>query len=324
MMLQNFRFARYRFTYTVLEPLRLPPYKGNTFRSRFEYILRDITCIGDTEACKTTCQSPNQCIYARCFETALPDDNPILGDQQFAPHPFILEPPRTGKLEYAPDDTLTCDLILIGEAIDLLPWTVFTFDQIGRARIGVRGERGRCRLESVESLPAGEDNAPEPIYTAENQMLTGNGLILRPDDVIRTAPPVANRVELEFLTPTSINSVGHWTGDLRFGHFIRNLLHRIRLLSYFHCGEDLDLNVDTANLFKAADTVAHESQLRWVQADRWSRRAASTPMGGFIGKIRYSGNLTLFLPFIFLGAHLHIGHHTALGYGQYRVRGVAV
>ena len=322
-MLQNFRFARYRFTYTVQEPLRLPPYKGNVFRSRFEYILRDITCIDDIEGCETTCQSADQCIYAKCFQIPVPEDNLLLRDQQFAPPPFVLEPPRTGKLEYTPDDTLTCDLILIGEAIDLLPWMVFTFDQIGKKRIGVRGERGRCQLDSVESLPARENETPQTVYTAETQMLTGKKLIIRPDDVILIAPPVTNRIALEFLTPTSIKSSGHWTGDLRFGHFIRHLFRRIRLLNYFHCGEDLDLDVDTTNLFKIADTVTHESHLRWVQTDCRSRRkTASTPMGGFIGKIRYSGDLTPFLPFILLGEHLHIGHHTALGYGQYRIKGV--
>ena len=323
-MLQNFRFARYRFTYTVLEPLRLPPYKGNVFRSRFGYALRDITCMGDAEACETACQFPDKCVYSRCFETPVPDDSPLLRGQTFAPHPFVLEPPGSGKLEYVPDDTLVCDLILVGEAINLLPWMVFTFDQMGKKRMGLRGERGRCRLESVESLPAGEDDVPETIYTAETQMLTGEGLILRPADVMAyTDRHVVNGVEIDFRTPTSIKVAGRWTSDLRFEHFIRNLLRRIRLLSYFHCGEDLD--VDAASLLKAADGVTHESHLRWFRADRWSHRSgASVPMGGFIGKIRYRGDLTLFLPFVFLGAHLHIGHHTAFGYGQYRVRGVAM
>ena len=81
--------------------------------------------------------------------------------------------------------------------------------------------------------------------------------------------------------------------------------------------------MDAADLFKAADTVRHESHLRWVRADRWSHRAeASVPMGGFVGRIRFTGNLTPFLPFISLGVHLHIGHHTAFGYGQYRLRGI--
>ena len=321
MMLQNFRFARYCFTYIVQEPLKLPQYKGNVFGSRFGHTLRNITCIGDTDACETQCQFPDRCVYSKCFETPVPEDSPVLSGQPFAPHPFILEPPRTGKLAYAPGDTFACNLILIGEAINLLPWMVFTFDQIGKKRIGLRGERGRCRLDSVESLPVSEDDPPQMIYTAESQMLTGEGIILHPDDVMCAVPNVAHGIELEFLTPTSIKVAGRWTSDLRFAHFTRDLLCRIRLLSYFHCGEDLD--VDAPGLLKAADYVTHESNLRWFGSDRRSHDAESSmPVGGFVGSICFKGNLTPFLPFIYLGEYLHIGHHTALGYGQYRLRGI--
>ena len=320
-MLQNFRFARYRFTYTVLEPLRLPQYKGNVFGNGFRYTLRDITCLGDTDQCDTQCQLADQCVYARCFETRVPDKRPILHNQPGAPYPFVLEPPRTGKLEYAPGDTLVCNLILIGEAINLLPWMVFTFNEVGKRRIGLRDKRGKCLLEKVESLAARGNGQHRTVYTAETQMSTEKSLILRPDGVMRTAPNVAHRIELEFLTPTNIKGTGHWASDLRFEHFIGDLLRRIRFLSYFHCGEDLD--VDTSVLRKAANSVMHESHLRWFGSDRRSHRAeSSTLVGGFIGTIRYRGNLTPFLPFIHLGEYLHIGPYTALGYGQYRLRGI--
>ena len=321
MMLQNFRFARYCFTYIVQEPLKLPQYKGNVFGSRFGHTLRDISCIGDTDQCDIQCQLPGQCVYARCFETPVPDESPILRGQPFAPHPFVLEPPRTGKLEYAPGDTLVCNLILIGDSINLLPWMVFTFNEVGKRRIGLRGKRGRCLLEKVESLPASRNDQHQTIYTGETQMLMGEGLILRPDDVIVAAPNVAHRIELEFLTPTSIKVAGRWTSDLRFEHLIRDLLCRIRLLSYFHCGEDLD--VDAPGLLKAADSVTHESHLRWFGSNRRSHEAGSSmPVGGFVGSICFKGNLTPFLPFIYLGEYLHIGHHTTSGGGQYRLRGI--
>ena len=216
---------------------------------------------------------------------------------------------------------LACDLILIGEAINLLPWIVFTFNEVGKKRIGLPGERGRCSLDSVESLSVHEGCQPQTIYTAETQMLTGEGLILRPDDVMQTAPHTANRIELEFLTPTSIKVAGHWTSDLQFEHLIRDLLCRIRLLSYFHCGEDID--VDAPGLLKAADSVTHESHLRWFGSDSRSHEAGSSmPVGGFVGSICFKGNLTPFLPFISLGEYLHIGHHTTSGGGQYRLRGI--
>ena len=242
----------------------------------------------------------------------------MLRGQPFAPHPFILQPPRTGKLEYALGDTFACNMILIGEAINLLPWMVFTFDQIGKRRVGIRGERGQCQLEKVESLPAYGNHEPQTIYTVETEMLTDDGLMLRLDDVMDNAPDITDAIELEFITHTSIKVNGKWTSHLTFEHFLRNLLRRIRFLSYFHCGEDLD--VDARALIEAASAVKHQSSFRWHRADRYSYRAEkSVPMGGFTGPIRFSGELEPFLPFIFLGEYLHIGHHTAFGHGQYRL-----
>ena len=317
-MLQNFRFARYRFTYTVQEPLKMPEYKGNVFRSRLGYILRGITCVRGARQCEKECQLPQQCVYSKCFETPVPDDSLILRGQPFAPHPFVLEPPRTEKLEYAPGDTFACNLVLIGEAINLLPWMVFTFHEMGKRRIGLQDQRGRCQLDKVESLPARGNHLCETIYTAETEMLTDEGLILRLADVMEDAPPVADVIELEFLTPTSIKVAAQWTSDLTFENLIRNLLRRIRFLSYFHCGEDLD--VDAPGLIESARSVTHEFRFHWRRKDRWSHRTERPiPMEGFVGKVRFAGELEPFLPFIFLGEYLHIGHHTAFGFGQYRL-----
>ena len=209
-------------------------------------------------------------------------------------------------------------MILIGEAINLLPWMVFTFDQIGKRRIGLRGERGQCQLEKVESLPAYGNHALQTIYTAETEMLTDDGLILRLDDVMENAPNITDTIELEFITHTSIKVNGKWTSHLTFENFLRNLLRRIRFLSYFHCGEDLD--VDARALIAAAGAVTHHPNFRWHRADRYSYRTEkSIPMDGFTGPIRFSGELEPFLPFIFLGEYLHIGHHTVFGHGQYRL-----
>ena len=245
----------------------------------------------------------------------------MLRSQPYAPHPFVLEPPHTGQSDYAPGDTITCNLTLIGEAINLLPWMVFTFDQIGKRRIGLQGKRGQCQLDTVESLPAQSSQSSQTIYTAKSEMLTDDGLILRRDDVMQAAPLITDEIELEFLTATSIKVDGRWTSQLTFEHLIRNLLRRIRFLSYFHCGEDLD--VDAPALIKAAGSVTHHLRLNWLRRDRYSYRTEkSVPMGGFIGKARFKGALEPFLPFIYLGEYLHIGHHTAFGFGQYRICGV--
>ena len=317
-MLPNFRFTRYHFTYTVQEPLKMPRHKGNLFRGQLGDTLRGITCVRDTRGCEQQCQFPEQCVYSKCFETPVPDNSLLLRNQPHAPHPFVLEPPRTGKRDYAPGDTFACNLVLIGEAIDLLPWMVLTFHEMGKRRIGIRGRRGQCQLDKVESLPTRGNHRYQTIYTAETETLTDEGLILRLADVMEDAPHATDAIELEFLTPTSIKIDRRWTSNLTFEHLIRNLLRRIRFLSYFHCGEDLD--VDAPGLIESARSIRHEFRFHWVRKDRYSHRTeTSIPMDGFIGVVRFKGNLEPFLPFILLGEYLHIGHHTAFGHGQYRL-----
>ena len=99
------------------------------------------------------------------------------------------------------------------------------------------------------------------------------------------APHDTDAIELEFLTPTSIKVNGRWTSALTFEHLIRNLLRRIRFLSYFHCGEDLD--VDAPVLIDAACAIKYQSDLHWIRAgplvvscgefysDEWVYRAYS-------------------------------------------------
>ena len=209
-------------------------------------------------------------------------------------------------------------MLLIGDAINLLPWIVLTFHEIGKRRIGLRSKRGQCQLSKVQSLSARSEQQTQTIYTAETEMLADDGLILQLDDVMHGEPHTADAIELEFLTPTSIKVNGKWTSQLTFEHLVRNLLRRIRFLSYFHCGEDLD--VDAPALIKAASAVTHHLRLKWLRKDRYSYRTEkSVPMGGFVGKVCFEGELQPFLPFIYLGEYLHIGHHTAFGFGQYRL-----
>ena len=322
-MLKNFQFTHYRLTYTVQEPLKMSPYKGNIFRGQFGYLLRHIACIGDTGQCQQKCQHTDRCVYSKCFETPVPKDSPILRGQPYAPHPFILQPPHTTKKEYTPDDTFNCNITLIGEAINLLPWIVLTFHEMGKRRIGLRGARGQCLLRKVETLHADQNQSPQTIYTADTEMLTDEGIILNLDEIMHNHPEINDTIELEFITPTSIKVDGKWTNNLTFEHLIRNLLRRIRFLSYFHCGQDLE--VDASALIDAARALTHEPRFRWFKSNRYSYRAESTiPMDGFIGKVRYSGELEPFLPFIYLGKYLHIGHHTAFGYGQYRTNATSI
>ena len=130
---------------------------------------------------------------------------------------------------------------------------------------------------------------------------------------MQAAPHVTDEIELEFLTPTSIKVNKQWMrSHLTFEHLIRNLLRRIRFLSYFHCGEDLDVDApriesrlpapsDTDPIFAGIRCRPIFLPRREIHSDGWVYRV----------RFVFTGELEPFLPFIYLGEYLHIGHHTA-------------
>jgi hypothetical protein len=53
---------------------------------------------------------------------------------EHAPHPFVIEPPLDSRTRYAAGDVLVFVLVLVGRAIDYLPYFIFAFEQLGNDR----------------------------------------------------------------------------------------------------------------------------------------------------------------------------------------------
>ncbi|PIV22771.1 MAG: hypothetical protein COS40_05325 [Deltaproteobacteria bacterium CG03_land_8_20_14_0_80_45_14] len=121
------------------------------------------------------------------------------------------------------------------------------------------------------------------------------------------------------MTPTRLKYDGKLSPDLEFHILFRNLLRRISLLSYFHCGEEL--NLDFKGLIEEAkDVKVQKENLRWVDWERYSnRQETKMKMGGFIGSVTFTGNFKEFLPFLILGEYIHVGKGTSFGLGKYKI-----
>ncbi len=68
---------------------------------------------------------------------------------------------------------------------------------------------------------------------------------------------------LNFLTPTRIVYDSHLTIDLEFHVLIRQLLRRISLLSYFHCGIDTSAWDFKGIIEKSKEVIAKQRNLKW-------------------------------------------------------------
>jgi len=318
--LGHFQFARFQFILRVLDCINLPIYKGSTLRGGFGHAFKKVVCVKREKICET-CLLKSKCIYSYVFETPPPHDTSKMKKYPFAPHPFVITPPLEKNRTYRENDTLCFELTLIGKLIDFLPYFIYTFDELGK--MGIGQGKGKYHLEEVMAVNKADrtkekGKGPETIYDGKEKILQSNYKIITIEDVIssRLTP---DTLRLNFLTPTRLKFDGNLSSTLEFHILIRNLLRRISLLSYFHCGEEL--SIDFKGLIEEAKHVkVQKENLRWVDWERYSnRQETKMKMGGFIGSVTFEGDFEPFAPFLLLGQYIHVGKGTSFGLGKYEI-----
>ncbi|MCE8429905.1 MAG: hypothetical protein J5U19_16150 [Candidatus Methanoperedens sp.] len=90
--------------------------------SGMQYVLRGKKSVQDAHF-------RGKCAYSYVFETSVPHEEGKQQDRD-VPHPFIIEPPIDERRHYGIDDRLDFDLVLIGRAVDYMPFFIFAFEEI--------------------------------------------------------------------------------------------------------------------------------------------------------------------------------------------------
>ncbi|MGH8069627.1 MAG: CRISPR system precrRNA processing endoribonuclease RAMP protein Cas6 [Candidatus Entotheonellia bacterium] len=338
--------AKYRLVIRPRESLLLPEYKGSAFRGGFGHALRRVVCPFDDGRCYRGCIQPGRCVYSYVFETPLPEDiaaifAPIRGALD-APHPFVLEPPEEEKQHYSAHDRLAFHLILIGRAMEYLPYFLFSFDELGR--IGLGKGKGHFQLEGAFGVgPEGE----VVVYKGIERRFAGVGAPITLEEVARKVQGKMDEVEIEFLTPARLKYGHKLTSRLEFHILFRALLLRVSLLVLCHGDSGMlplpsgctvsalavaqyfyrDHRIDAAArrsiheaIEGAKDIAIDRSDLYWRDWERYSaRQDARMKLGGMVGSIKYRGALTNFLPYLLFGEYLHVGKNTSFGLGKMRL-----
>ncbi|PIP08439.1 MAG: hypothetical protein COX51_04395 [Syntrophobacteraceae bacterium CG23_combo_of_CG06-09_8_20_14_all_50_8] len=106
---------------------------------------------------------------------------------------------------------------------------------------------------------------------------------------------------------------------LPFHVLIRAALRRVSAL--FAAYGDGEPDLDYRGLVRRAQEITiEESHLHWFDWRRWSNRQDQEMlMGGLIGTVAYSGDLTEFIPLLHLCETLHLGKQTAFGLGKIKI-----
>lgn len=252
---------RFNPTLKAVSPITIPAYAGSTLRGGFGHAFKRVACTVRDKNCDV-CILKSRCIYSYVFETPPPHDSEILRKYEKAPHPFVIEPPLEDKRNYDIGETISFGLILLGRAIDHLPYFMLAFDELGRMGIG-KGS-GRYELAEVSS-----DN--RVIYEGKEKTLKNDLKPIALKDALGAQYQDARGVTVDFLTPTRIIVNEDLIVDLEFHHLVRSLLRRISTISYFHYGERLALDFNGL-IERALRVETVKRDLNWHDWERYSAR----------------------------------------------------
>ncbi len=306
-----FPWERFRFSIRATGLMVLPPYKGGVLRGAFGAALRDALCALLKKDC-TDCSLAARCGYARIFEPTPPPDFPDAGRFSSAPPPYVLIPPLDARQAIHPDEHLDFEVTLMGGALELFPYVLFAFEQLGKRGLG--RERGRYVIERVDMIRG--DHATM-VYDGETGMISG--MISPPDVDFPEEREDVGVVDLHLITPLRLKEKGKLATALAFPLFFERLAQRLTLLSRFY-GKNGQAPEFGPLLENARDIETESRDLFWYDWSRYSgRQKAVMKFGGLRGKVRFKGRLSPFLPWLRLGEQVNVGQNTTFGLGKYEM-----
>jgi hypothetical protein len=308
----NLSFSKFQFTLHPVGELRLPPYKGSAFRGAFMHQFRKTVCVTRLPEC-AGCILSGKCAYYSIFETENGAGTPrFLEKVRKIPHPFILEPPLDRRTLFTEGDPLTLNLILVGSAMDYLPYFIYTFEQMGTEGIKARGH---FQLDSVASVdPAG---ATKVIYEGRRKILTNGQHVLHGLDFQHEENPPREML-LSFITPTRLVYENRLTIDVTFPMLIAAITRRLTALESSFCAGGAYTESPVPPLPDGVDIVRRD--LKWHDWERYSNRQHTRmKMGGFVGELELSGEISLYYGLLRLGEFLHVGKGTSFGLGKFLI-----
>lgn len=300
------QLLRLQISLKSTEPVHLPGYKGGIIRGGFGLAFRKVSCPFPARICQE-CILRSRCVWSYVFDTPRPKESKILSRAENVPHPFVIEPPDDGRTYLIKEDTLDFNLILIGKALNYLPYFIYAFEKL--AEQGLGRPRAKFKLQGVY-----QNN--RLIYNPEKsaivQDITPETLNLNPTD------EKAKEIKIKFLTPTRIIYQGKICRRPQFHILIRALLRRIWLLSYFH---DQPVELDHKALITRAEKVSLKDAV--LAGEEWShfsrRQERLIEREGVTGWAIYQGEITPFLSYLYAGEALHIGKGTTFGMGKIKL-----
>jgi CRISPR-associated endoribonuclease Cas6 len=290
-MNQQFSFLRMRLQFEAREVVRFPAVTAsNAVRGALGWALH-----ADAN------------VYRAIFEPKQESgEGPSgLGD---LPRPFVLRASHLNGKTLAPGDTFHLDVHIFDATVVPTGILQQAFEKLAERGFGGAGGRaganGRAKLTAWQSLDLTGSVNPKP---RENMLqLVSNG------------QPV-HHLSVQFVTPTELKVSGALALRPEFPVLFARLRDRLRSLSTLY-GTPVEL--DFEGLTNRSQKIAlRPDELSWEKSTRTSRKTGLThPLGGFLGRVRYEGELDEFFPLLQAACWTGVGRQTVWGKGEMALR----
>ncbi len=296
----------YQFHLEPLEAVRVPPYLGSALRGLFGRAFRRVVCALRQERCPT-CLVRDTCTYQRVFESRV---DPARGPRpgvDVAPHPYVLVPPLSDRLEYRPGDRITCQVLLMGPALGILPYLVYTFQELGR--LGLSRDRKPLALRSVEALA--ETGWTEVFRDGAEGLSEVRTVAPAP-----LVPDLGEWVRVRLATPLRLKRRGRLVRDLDVETFLVSLGRRWSHLERFY-GQGEEEGDAFGDLLRLRDRLDLAARTRWHDWTRYSsRQSTKMQLGGLVGELELRGDVGPLAPWLAWAGRFHLGKATSFGLGK--------
>lgn len=337
--LELFRFSILRLRYLPSEEVHLAKHPSILLRGHFGNQLLAMSRSGQ-EGCppchseiEGQCSEDCSCLYSTLFQSKVPKNSPILRQQQSAPRPFVFDFPQEsfdyGKLaaeqvyRYSSERLLEFNLILIGQALDYVPFIILAFEQFGKAGLydKIRDKRVPVILEQVDSLDTLTSPQGKRLFSGALKKIFDSLEVLNAQTYLGTLPRQDHSytVQIDFLSPTQLKYNKSLVAKPSLEILIRALLRRLMALSYVHCQTELD--IDSKVLIAASkEAVEKSNHIHTSFMGHYSKRQRqSVYLGGFYGTITFDNVAASLVPLLRLGELVHVGKSTVYGLGKMKV-----
>jgi len=334
------RIGVLRFKLAPVSVLIVPAVnKGNMIRGGFGHAFRRLCCIPQCQDAHS-CPIAEACPYKQIFEPSPPAGSDRLSKNQDIPRPFVFRPPQLSKTHFDRGESFEFDMVLIGRALDYVPYFVLAFRELAEGGLGL--SRDQCTLDRVEALSIGASSQlsssnGQSTDTVGGQLSHGKVIYSSEDQLFHSVESIASTdwfesrlqelqssmgnspstISLSFSTPTLIRVRGQVIREPEFHHIFKRLRDRINALSTFF--GDGPLDIDFRGIGERSENVTRVKwRFEWDARERTSSKTSQRhEISGFVGEGTYGGDLTEFLPWLAMGELVHVGKHTAWGNGRF-------